>query len=168
MSFRFLNQLKYFCEGKRLTHVNEKNTKMVNINDKQMSLRYARAQCIVKTIKEVISLVKNNKKGDVIKTAEIAGIQASKKTSELIPLCHQVPLNTCEINITINENDNYFLVETYCEAFWKTGVEMEAMISCSIAANTLYDMCKSADKGIIISELKLIEKFGGKSGNYKI
>lgn len=150
----------------KLTHTGP--SKMVNIGEKQPSLRYAKAQAIVKCTNEIILEVKNNNisKGDVLKTAEIAGIMASKKTSELIPLCHQIPLNTTNINIEMT--DDSFVVTSYVEAYNKTGVEIEAMLSCNVAALTIYDMCKAMDKSITIIEVKLLEKYGGKSGHYKI
>ncbi|HJM99662.1 MAG TPA: cyclic pyranopterin monophosphate synthase MoaC, partial [Acidimicrobiales bacterium] len=104
-------------------------------------------------------------KGDVFAIARVAGIQAAKKTSELIPLCHPLMLNTVEINFDINENN--VSIEAIATTLSQTGVEMEALTACSIAALTIYDMCKSADKGMVISDLALWEKTGGKSGPYK-
>jgi cyclic pyranopterin phosphate synthase len=153
---------KNFC----LTHTGP--NKMINVGHKTDNLRHARASCIVKTGENIIKLIKENNiaKGDVIRTAEIAGILAGKKTSELIPLCHQINLNTINIKIELKEDSLY--IESYAEANAKTGVEMEAMVAANIAALTIYDMCKAADKGITISQVKLIEKFGGKSGHYKV
>jgi cyclic pyranopterin phosphate synthase len=141
-------------------------TKMVNISSKESTFRYAKASCYVITNKDVIILVNEdkNKKGDVIKTAEIAGIVAAKNTYKLIPLCHFVNLTTCQIKISTL--DDRFFIETYVETVNQTGVEMEAIISCTIAAATIYDMCKSADKSILITNIKLDEKFGGKSGHF--
>jgi molybdenum cofactor biosynthesis protein MoaC len=157
---------KYFRNFITLTHTGP--NKMVNVGNKQDSLRYAKALCKINTTQDVINLIKNNQfaKGDVIRTAEIAGILAAKKTSELIPLCHQINLNT--VNIKIEINDTSLTIESYVETYGKTGVEMEALVAANIASLTIYDMCKSADKGIIITDCKLIEKFGGKSGHYKI
>jgi molybdenum cofactor biosynthesis protein MoaC len=164
-SFKFTKRL--FCnENKILTHTGP--NKMVNINTKSDSFRYARASCII-TMKNpaVIEHIKNNtnSKGDVFRVSEIAGILAAKKTSELIPLCHQVNLNTVQINLKI-EDELRIHVESYAETVNRTGVEMEAMVGVSLAALTIYDMCKAADKEIVISEVKLIEKFGGKSGHF--
>jgi cyclic pyranopterin phosphate synthase len=149
-----------------LTHTGP--NKMVNVGNKLDTLRYARASCVVKTSSYVIGLIRDNAiaKGDVIRTAEIAGIMGGKKTSELIPLCHQINLNT--INIKIELGDDRVYVESYAESISKTGVEMEALVAANLAALTIYDMCKAADKGIIITDVKLLEKYGGKSGHYKI
>jgi molybdenum cofactor biosynthesis protein MoaC len=154
--------VKHFC----LTHTGP--NKMVDISSKADSLRYARASCIVKTSEQVIRMIRENSmaKGDVIRTAVIAGIMAGKKTAELIPLCHQVNVNT--INIKIELKDDSMYIESYVKSLSKTGVEMEALVAVNISALTIYDMCKAADKGIVISDVKLVEKFGGKSGHYKI
>jgi molybdenum cofactor biosynthesis protein MoaC len=143
---------------------------MVNVGSKAETLRYARACCIVTmNNKEIIEHIRNNTnaKGDVFRVSEIAGILAAKKTSELIPLCHQLNLNTVNIKIEI-QGDNKIYLESYAETSGKTVVEMEAMVGVSVSALTIYDMCKAADKGIVIGEIKLIEKFGGKSGHFKI
>ncbi len=161
---KFYTSTRFFCNI--LTHTGP--NKMVNINTKNDSLRYARASCLI-TMKNpaVIEHIKSNtnSKGDVFRVSEIAGIMAAKKTAELIPLCHQVNLNTVQIIIKI-EDDYRLSVESYAETVNKTGVEMEAMIGVSLAALTIYDMCKAADKEIVISEVKLLEKFGGKSGHF--
>lgn len=158
-----------------LTHTGE--NKMVNIGKKQETFRYAKASCFIKVDPKVIDHIRNNTstKGDVLRLTEIAGIMAAKKTSDLIPLCHQINLNTVNIKVKlegtsdIEKNDiNKIYIESYVESLSKTGVEMEAMVSVSVAALTLYDMCKSVDKTIEISEIKLIEKFGGKSGHFKL
>ena len=149
-----------------LTHTGP--NKMVNIQSKTDTLRYAKASCVI-TMKnpEVIQQIKSNSnsKGDVFRAGEIAGIMAAKKTSELIPLCHQINLNS--VSIQINILDEYRLqLQSRAETIGKTGVEMEAMVGVSIAALTIYDMCKAADKEIVIGEVKLEEKFGGKSGHF--
>jgi cyclic pyranopterin phosphate synthase len=158
--------IKWIRKFSTLTHTGP--NKMVNVGTKQDTLRYARASCEVKTTPEVINLIVNNQiaKGDVIRTAEIAGILAAKKTSDLIPLCHQISLNT--VNIKIEIKGSSVIVESYAECFGKTGVEMEAMVAVNIASLTIYDMCKAADKSITITDCKLVEKFGGKSEHYKI
>lgn len=155
---------KFLCQN--LTHVGE--NKMVNISNKYETLRYARASCYLLVNSKILELIEKNpnSKGDVLRISEIAGIMAAKKTSDLIPLCHQINLSSVNVKINLNMNENKINVETYVESTSKTGVEMEAMVSASITALTIYDMCKAVDKGIIISEIKLIEKFGGKSGHY--
>lgn len=158
--------LRNFCVV--LTHTGP--NKMVNVGSKSESFRYAKASCIISMNNtEVIEHIRNNtnSKGDVFRISEISGILAAKKTSELIPLCHQINLNTVNIKIEI-KNETHLYLESYAETSAKTGVEMEAMVGVSMAALTIYDMCKAADKGIKISEIKLIEKFGGKSGHYKL
>jgi len=104
-------------------------------------------------------------KGDVLGAARIAGIQAAKRTADLIPLCHPLLVGSVYVNFTIG--DDYVDVETQVEAFDRTGVEMEALTSCAIAALTIYDMCKSADRTMAIGELALLEKAGGQSGTWK-
>jgi len=184
---KFLNILDrvkicLFTNKINLTHTGEH--KMVNIGQKNDTFRYARAVCYIKVKPEIIKHIKSDAsiKGDILRISEIAGISAAKKTSDLIPLCHQINLNTVKIKIHLEEEscnlplslemksdgNNKIYIESYVESCSKTGVEMEAMVSVSIAALTLYDMCKSVDKSIEISEIKLIEKFGGKSGHYKI
>jgi cyclic pyranopterin phosphate synthase len=105
-------------------------------------------------------------KGDVLATARIAGIMAAKRTSELIPMCHQVPLDSVSIGFTINEAENCIDIRAIARCTWKTGVEMEALTAVSAAALTIYDMCKAVDKEMIIGEIQLIKKTGGKSGDY--
>jgi molybdenum cofactor biosynthesis protein MoaC len=154
-----------------LSHTGE--IKMVNVSHKSETLRYARASCSVFVKKEVINFIKDNKneKGDVLRTSEIAGIMAAKKTSDLIPLCHQLNLNSANIKIELIEpalesSTGTIYIESMVESQSKTGVEMEAMLAATVSALTIYDMCKSADKDIVISDVKLLEKFGGKSGHY--
>ena len=165
------NNKKYFSEIKNtnenmvLTHTGP--NKMVNVGNKSETFRYAKASCYIKTKKEVIDLIKSNtnSKGDVFRTSEIAGILAAKKTSDLVPLCHQINLSAVKIKIEII-SENKILIESYAETNAKTGVEMEAMVGASISALTIYDMCKAIDKEIQITEIKLLEKFGGKSGHF--
>ena len=104
-------------------------------------------------------------KGDVIATARIAGIQAAKKTSDLIPLCHPLMLSAVTVNISVGEG--FVAIEAIVETTGQTGVEMEALTACSVAALTIYDMCKSADKSMVIGELALWEKSGGRSGTFQ-
>ena len=142
---------------------------MVDVSDKEVSQRKAVAISKVLLPAEVIEKLENNdihtKKGPVFQTAIIAGVMAAKKTSELIPLCHSLSLSKCKVDIGVNEKKE---VEIVCEAriSAKTGVEMEALTGASIAALTVYDMCKGFSHDIVISETKLLEKRGGKS-DYK-
>jgi len=152
---------------KEFSHIGSKNTpKMVNVEDKQVSRRKAIAKATMFLGEEIISLFKNNemctKKGPVFQTAIIAGIQAVKKTSELIPMCHPLLINGIDIDIEMTDNEH---MEIYCSVAMegKTGVEMEALTGASVAALTVYDMCKSVSQKMIIKEVKLVKKTGGKS-----
>ncbi|QTE24118.1 cyclic pyranopterin monophosphate synthase MoaC [Polaribacter cellanae] len=149
------------------THINKKgNPKMVNVSDKKITKRTAIAKATMFLGKEVISNFSDNelttKKGSVFQTAIIAGIQAVKKTSELIPMCHPLLINGVDIDIKIIDSEN---IEVFCEVTieGKTGVEMEALTGANITCLTIYDMCKSISKKMVIKEVKLVEKTGGKS-----
>jgi len=149
------------------SHLNEKNNpKMVNVSDKKITKRTAIAKATMFLGKEIIAHFNNEelitKKGPVFQTAIIAGIQGVKKTSEIIPMCHPLLINGVDININIINSEH---VEVLCEVIieGKTGVEMEALAGVSATCLTIYDMCKSISKDIIIKEVKLLEKTGGKS-----
>ena len=151
----------------KFTHINEKNTpKMVNVGDKKITKRKATAKATMFLGTEIISHFENKelttKKGPVFQTAIIAGIQAVKKTSELIPMCHPLLINGVDIDIEIIDNEH---IEIFCTVLieGKTGVEMEALTGANIAALTVYDMCKSISQKMVIKEVKLVEKSGGKS-----
>lgn len=149
------------------THIDEKNRpSMVDVADKEITLRSARASCRVRLPSEVMSYFKDGdislKKGPVFHTAIIAGTNAAKETSRLIPFCHQINLEG--VKIFIEKEDSEFLkIESLVRCLGKTGVEMEALSAVSVAALTVYDMCKALSKDIVISEIKLLEKKGGKS-----
>jgi cyclic pyranopterin phosphate synthase len=150
-----------------LTHLTESNQpRMVDVGSKEITARQATAQCLVTLGAELISQMSGgelrNKKGPVIHTAILAGIQATKLTSQLIPLCHPLPLDSANISITAHSETELKVICT-TRTSGKTGVEMEALTGASTAALTLYDMCKSANPAILISDLKLIKKTGGKS-----
>jgi cyclic pyranopterin phosphate synthase len=148
-----------------LTHVNKVGKAvMVNVQNKTPTLRTAIAQCIIKVPNNIYTAVLENtvKKGDVIAVSRLSGIISAKKTSELIPLCHQINLNSVEISIE-SEKKNEFLIMSEVNAYDKTGVEMEALVAVNITALTFYDMCKALSKDMVISETRLIEKRGGKS-----
>lgn len=150
-----------------LTHLdNEGRARMVDVGGKQPTVRVATASAFVRMNDETIRAIKEHKtpKGDPLETARIAGIMAAKKTSELIPLCHPLPLNQVDIDIEIEDTGIKILASARTEA--KTGVEMEAMVAAATAALTIYDMCKALDKSIVISEVRLESKSGGKSGDY--
>ncbi|MEC7845230.1 MAG: cyclic pyranopterin monophosphate synthase MoaC [Actinomycetota bacterium] len=150
------------------THLNSRGeARMVDISPKEPTLRKALAKAQISMSEKTLKSLTEGTivKGDVFAIARVAGIQAAKKTSELIPLCHPLMLNTVEVNFDINENN--VSIEAIATTLSQTGVEMEALTACSIAALTIYDMCKSADKAMVISDLALWEKTGGKSGPYK-
>lgn len=144
---------------------------MVDVTEKPVTRRTASARAIVRLTPEIMQLFDGkelqSKKGPVFHTAILAGIQAAKKTSDLIPLCHPIPLTKCSVTIAPLTNQHAVEVLAIAVTDAKTGVEMEALAAASVAALTLYDMCKSVSKGIVIEELRLLEKTGGKSGDFK-
>jgi len=156
---------------KKLTHVdNNGKANMVDVSAKEATLRTAEAFAEVSVSEELFVKIKNNElaKGDVLTTAKIAGILGGKKTSELIPLCHNIFISKIELNLKLNEEKKTVEIYSSAKTNSVTGIEMEALTSASIAALTVYDMCKAVDKSIVIKEIKLLSKTGGKSGEYKI
>ncbi|WP_075186734.1 cyclic pyranopterin monophosphate synthase MoaC [Teredinibacter haidensis] len=154
-----------------LTHLNEKGeAHMVDVGGKNISHRVATARSTVKMLPETLAMITEgtHKKGDVFAVARIAGIQAAKKCSDLIPLCHPLMLTKIAVDIRANSEQNTVIIEATCQLDGKTGVEMEALTAASVAALTLYDMCKAVDKGMVICETKLLKKTGGKSGDWQI
>ena len=145
----------------------KKNVKMIDIGSKKITKRTAVAEAFINLNAKTKEKIYKDKiiKGDVISVAKTAGILAAKKISDLIPLCHQIPLNSVEIEI-INKSKGLQILSK-CNSSSKTGVEMEALLSASVTALTIYDMCKSLDKSIEITKIRLLYKKGGKSGNYK-
>jgi cyclic pyranopterin monophosphate synthase len=168
----------FITKEKNPTHENIMNTfshldakglaTMVNISDKEVSLRSAVARSVVELPLEVMAKLAEGdiqtKKGSVVQTAIIAGIMAAKKTGELIPLCHSLGLENCAIEIHIEEDN--LVIDCTAMITSKTGVEMEALVGASVAALTVYDMCKALSHDIVIKETRLIEKTGGKN-DYK-
>jgi len=149
-----------------LTHLNKKNKPIiVDISNKKISKRTAVARGKVLFSKLVFKKIEKlqTKKGEITSIAILAGIMGAKKTSELIPLCHNIEIEKADIEIKINKKESSLIIQSKIEATAKTGVEMEALTSVSIACLTIYDMCKSLDKSILISDIKLISKKGGKS-----
>ena len=152
----------------RFSHLDKKgNARIVNISKKKKSSRYAKAQATVLLSKKLIAMIKNDefKKGNVINVARIAGIMGAKQTSSLIPLCHNISLDSSEINIRFLEEELEIVSVVQSEE--KTGVEMEALTAVTITALTIYDMVKGVDKSVYIKEIFLLEKKGGKTGDYK-
>jgi len=151
----------------RLTHVDsEGRSRMVDVTGKQQTHRVARAEAFVEMSAPTLKLLRNNAlpKGNPLETARIAGIQAAKKTSDLIPLCHPLPLTHVDVSITIVKGGAK--LESTASTKAETGVEMEALTAAAVAALTLYDMCKAVEKGITIGNVRLVEKTGGKSGRW--
>ncbi|MFD1848489.1 cyclic pyranopterin monophosphate synthase MoaC [Oceanobacillus bengalensis] len=155
------------------THFNEQaRAKMVDITEKKETARRAIAHSSIQMNKQVYeNIVQNkNKKGDVLAVAQVAGIMASKQTSGLIPMCHPIPISGVDVKFDWEEVDNdmyELLIDAEVKTVGSTGVEMEALTAASITALTVYDMCKAVDKGMIIGQTYLLEKSGGKSGDYK-
>ena len=153
-----------------LTHFDDNgNAHMVDISDKQNSFRTAKAACSIQMSLETLKIIAdgNSKKGDVLNVARIAGIQGAKRTSELIPLCHPISLTKISLDLTLNDKIPGVEIVSTVKTTGPTGVEMEALTAASISALTVYDMVKSLDKSIIIKDLRLIFKDGGKSGLYE-
>jgi cyclic pyranopterin phosphate synthase len=151
-----------------LTHVDPLGrARMVDVTPKEPSHRRARARCRIEMLPETTAKVANNAitKGDVLGAARIAGIQAAKRTADLIPLCHPLLVGSVSVNFTIG--DDNVEVEAQVETIDRTGVEMEALTACAVAALTIYDMCKSTDRSMKIGELCLWEKVGGRSGVWR-
>ena len=156
--------------SEKLTHLNETGeAHMVNVGQKEITTREAMASGHVRMRPETLTLVMqgNAKKGDVIATARIAGIMGAKKTSDLIPLCH--PIGLSSVTVTIEPDDALpgLMVSATASVSGQTGVEMEALTACSITCLTIYDMVKAVDRGMEISNIRLMEKKGGKSGHWK-
>ncbi len=155
---------------KKLSHLDKKGrVKMVDVSSKPSSEREAVARGSVYMKKQTLKLITDKKisKGDVFETARLAGIMAAKKTCELIPLSHQINLTSVAVDFTIDKKENKVDIETRAKCTGQTGVEMEALMAVSASALTIYDMCKAVDRGMIISEIMLMEKRGGKSGEWR-
>lgn len=154
---------------KKLSHINNKgNVQMVDVTVKAKTIREAKARGIVQMDTPTLQLIEKGKiaKGNVLTTAKIAGIMAAKKTGELIPLCHPLELTAVDLNFTIDRKQSFIIIDATVRISGKTGVEMEALTAVSVAALTIYDMCKAVNKGIIIKDIMLLKKSGGKSGTY--
>ncbi len=153
-----------------LTHIDSHgHASMVDVSEKVPSTREARAFARVVMKPDTLVQIKANslKKGDVLAVARIAGIQAAKKCSDLIPLCHPLALSKVAVDFTFNDADCAIEIIGYCKVTGQTGVEMEALTAASIAALTIYDMCKAVDMEMVIEQVCLIEKSGGRRGHYR-
>ena len=153
-----------------ISHLNKKNKpKIVDISTKKITNRMAIAQGIIKFSKPSFKKIESlkTKKGEIKSIAIIAGILGAKKTSELIPLCHPLALTSISLDLECVQEENLVRITSTCRLSGQTGVEMEALTSASVAALTIYDMCKSVDRGMKIIDVRLTEKSGGKSGTFR-
>jgi cyclic pyranopterin phosphate synthase len=154
----------------KLSHLNEKGeARMVDVSDKAVTQRSARAEGFVAMASETLALVETGtaKKGDVLATARIAGIMAAKKTHELIPLCHPLAITKATVEFEVSHEPAGLRVTAEVKVGGQTGVEMEALTAVSVACLTIYDMLKAADKAMVLGDIRLVEKTGGRSGTYR-
>ena len=150
----------------KLSHYDKSGrARMVDVSEKKTSKREAEASAFVEMKPEVVKALATNPKGDPLETARVAGIMAAKRTSELIPMCHPLPLSVVDVTAEVCQNGVAIASRVSTTAV--TGVEMEALVAASVAALTVYDMCKALDKGIVIRDVVLDRKTGGKSGEYR-
>lgn len=152
-----------------LTHLDEKGqARMVDVSEKAHTEREARAMAVIHMLPNTLQMIMDgtHKKGDVMATARIAGIMAAKRTPDLIPMCHPLMLTSVKVELEPNVDNSCVEITAICKLVGQTGVEMEALTAATTAALTLYDMCKAVDKGMIIDQVQLLEKKGGKSGHW--
>ena len=155
----------------RLTHTDQSGrASMVDVSDKPITTRIARAKGSILMEPATLAAIRDNrlKKGDVLATARIAGVMAAKKTHDLIPLCHPLALNDVQVEITERQDGAGLAVKTAVRTSGKTGVEMEALTACNVALLTLYDMAKAIDRYMVMTDIKVIEKAGGASGDWRL
>jgi cyclic pyranopterin phosphate synthase len=153
----------------QLSHLDDQGrARMVDVSEKEITSRIATARGTIHMRAETLTLILEDKieKGDVFAVARVAGIMAAKKTSELIPMCHPLAITSVEIDLTSKENPARVDIEATVRVSGKTGVEMEALTAASVAALTIYDMCKAVDREMTITEIRLFKKSGGKSGTF--
>jgi cyclic pyranopterin phosphate synthase len=153
----------------QLSHLDEKGrARMVDVSEKEVTSRIASARGTIHMRSETLDLIRQGKveKGDVFSVARVAGIMAAKKTSELIPMCHPLNINSIEIDLTPADNPARVDIEASVRVSGKTGVEMEAMTAVAVAGLTIYDMCKAVDRDMTVGEIRLVLKSGGKSGTF--
>jgi cyclic pyranopterin phosphate synthase len=152
-----------------LTHVNQSGeARMVDVGAKAETERQARASGSIRMRPDTLAAIRDNqvKKGDVLAVARIAGIQAAKRTAELVPLCHPIPLTAIEVDLALDEALPGVRVNATVRTTWKTGVEMEALTAVTVSLLTIYDMAKSLDRGMELDDISLVEKTGGKLGHW--
>lgn len=155
---------------KKLTHLDKQGrAKMVDVSEKPVTRREAIARGSVHMKAETLKMIQDRKvpKGDVLCVSRIAGISAAKKTAELIPMCHPLNISSVKMEFNVDDRNDKIDIEAEVKVTGQTGVEMEALTAVSAAALTIYDMCKAVDKGMVISEIMLMEKRGGRSGTFK-
>ena len=153
----------------KLSHIDENGrANMVDIAEKKHTLRTARAEGLIKMKPETLKTIRENsaKKGDVLSAAAFAGIQGAKKTWELLPLCHNIPIDKVDVRFEFITEDS-LKIESFASCEYKAGIEMEALSAVSIAALCVYDMCKAVDRSMVIEKIRLLEKTGGRSGEFK-
>jgi len=156
---------------KQFTHFdNNGQAHMVDVGEKTETHRIAKASGLIRMLPATLQLIMSggSKKGDVLGIARIAAIQGSKRTSDLIPLCHPISLTKVGVEFEIEQDKNTIHCTVTAETVGRTGVEMEALTATSVALLTIYDMCKAVDRGMVISDIRLLEKQGGKSGHWKV
>ena len=156
---------------KMLTHLDKNgNAIMVDVADKSLSAREAEAEGEISITSKILEAIKQQtlKKGDLFTVAKIAAINAAKQTSTFIPLCHQIPLDFIDVKFNVDEKQLKIKVSAQVKSSYKTGVEMEALMAVNIGLITIYDMCKALSKEMVISNIRLLTKTGGKSGDYKL
>lgn len=154
----------------QFTHLDDQGrAQMVDVTAKQVTSRQATAEARITMLPETLAMINEGRhsKGDVLAVARIAGIQAAKKTADLIPLCHPLMLTSVKVELEADSENSQIHVLATCKLAGKTGVEMEALTAASVAALTVYDMCKAVDKGMVVESVRLLEKQGGKSGHWK-
>lgn len=156
--------------GDVLTHLDEKGqARMVDVSEKAHTERSATATATISMLPETLNMIVEgkHKKGDVMATARIAGIMAAKRTPDLIPMCHPLMITSVKVELTPNMHNSSVEIQATCKTVGQTGIEIEALTAASTAALTLYDMCKAVDRGMVIDQVKLLEKIGGKSGHWQ-
>lgn len=158
-------------ETGELTHLDAKgHARMVDVSEKAVTTREARAEAYVQMLPQTLQMIIDgaHPKGDVFAVARIAGIQAAKRCADLIPLCHPLMLSAVQVELSPEVERNRVRIESRCKLNGRTGVEMEALAAASVAALTLYDMCKAVDRGMEIQAVRVLEKQGGKSGHWQV
>ncbi len=164
------NRKEEGAADRRFTHVDQKGqAKMVDVGEKKVTERRATARARVIMQPETLRMIKEDrvKKGDVLSVARVAGIMAAKRTYELIPLCHPLQINAVEVDFELDEEASCVDIHTSVKTSGRTGVEIEALTAASVAGLTIYDMCKAVDRAMTVSNIQLVSKSGGRSGNFR-